>query len=285
MGAFFDGTRPGRIVSSSAGQFELPALYFREDSFQALFTADLQKLQAAMPSDRLHPIAAGRGRGYLGVAALDYLETSVEPYGEVAIVVPVVHGRRPPPVLPVLFELFNSTWPGLGLLVLHLPVTHRLARDAGREVWGYAKFLADMQFQNTPELHECRLDEGGQHILTLRIAKRGLARTERRPLVTYSVKDRALVRTTIQQQAVARAALGAGDSSLVLGETHPVAQSMRALDLDPRPVLTRYFLERAAILSEGEVVEHGVRPLDGYIGADRPGELRSVHFPQPTAPA
>ena len=275
MRAFFDGTRPGRLVSSGAAQFELPALYFRDDSFQALFTADLDKLRAAMPSDRLHPIVAGRGRGFLGVGAFDYLETSFEPYGEVGVVVPVVYGRRPLPILPVLLD---TSRPGFGLLVLHLPVTRRLARDGGREVWGYAKFLADMQFQNTPEFHECRLDEGGEHILTLRIVKRGLALPVRRPLVTYSVKERALVRTTIPQRAVTRTALGGGGSSLVFGETHPVARSIRALDVNPRPVLTRYFLERTAVLPEGEIIERDVRPLDGYLGSDREeGELHTIH--------
>lgn len=275
MRSFFDGTRPGCIMTSASGEWELPALYFRDDSFQAMFTADLDKLRAAMPSDRLSPIVAGRGRGLLGIGAFNYLETSAEPYGEVGVVVPVVHGRRAVPFLPALLD---SIWPGYGLVVLHLPVTRRLARDAGRDVWGFTKFLADMQFQNTPEFQECRLEEGGDHILTLQVVKRGIPVPDGRPAVLYSVKENALVRTTIPQRAVTRFAYGAGGSSLVLGETHPVARSIRELGVELRPVSTRYFLDRTAILPEGEVIERDVRPLDGYLGGDREvGERHAVH--------
>ncbi len=272
MRSFFEGTRPGHAVRCGTEQFEMPVLYFRDDSFQAMFTADLQKLRAAMPSDRLQPIQFGSGRGLVGIAAFDYLETSVDPYGEIGIVVPAVYASKPPPIWPMLLE---SSWPGFGSVVLHLPVTRKLACDGGRLLWGYTKFVADMDFENTPELHEVRLSEGNQHILTLRVMKRGIAFADRRPAITYSVRDRALVRTTIAQRAIARMALGAGGSSLVLGDTHPVARSIRDLGIDTRPILTRYFLERTAILPEGEIIERDVRPLDGFWGADRDrGELR-----------
>lgn len=277
MRAFFDGTRPGQMVSFGGAEFELPILYFRDDAFAAVFTADLAALRGAMPSPRLHPVAVGRGRGLVMVAAFDYLETSVGSYGEVGITVPVVHGRRPPPVLPLIME---SGWRGFGHLILHLPVTTRLAREAGRGQWGYTKFIADMQFQNTPEAHEVRLDEGGQHILTLRVAKRGLVTADRRPIVTYSVKDRSLIRTVIPQVGLARNALGAGGSRLELGDEHPVAGALGGLGIDPRPILTRYYVERSAILPAGEIVERDVRPMDGYQGEERErGELRASYLP------
>lgn len=280
MRAFFQGTRPGRAVALGDMRFELPVLYFRDDSFQSLFTADLAALRAAMPSDKLQPIRVAPGRGLLGIGAFDYRETSVGPYGEVGVVVPVVYGERPPP--PILPALFDSSWPGFGLVVLHLPVTTLLARDGGRVQWGYAKFLADITFQHTPEYQECKLEEAGEHILTLRVARRGLVLPNRRPLVTYSVKDLNLIKTTIPQRSQTQTALGAAGSSLVLGDKHPVAQSIRALGVDPKPLATRTFLGRSAILPEGEVIEEGVGPLDGYPGvATREPRPR---WPEPPPP-
>jgi hypothetical protein len=278
MRTFFEGTRPGRLVTWGTAEFELPVLYFRDDSFGALFSADLDKLRAVMPSDNLHPIPLLRpGRGFIYIGAYDYLDTSVGAYGEVAVAVPAVYGRRPPPLLPTLLE---SRWPGLGGVILHLPVTNRMSRDGGRGQWGYTKFLADMEFQTNPEYLECRLEEDGDHILTLRVAKRGITLPDRRPLITYSVKDGDLIRTRIPQTMLTRTALGARGSSLALGETHPVAQSIKALGVDPRPLMTRYHLDRSTILPEGEVLERGVRPLDGYIGSEREeGELRIGHVP------
>lgn len=282
MRTFFEGTRPGRIVQCGGADIELPALYFRDDSFDALFSADLEALRAAMPSDSLHPVPlVRRGRGVIYVGCFDYLDTSMGPYGEVGIAVPVVYGRRPPP--PLIPLLLETSWPGFGAVILHLPVTRRLARDGGRVQWGYPKFVADMEFQNTPELLECRLDEGGQHILTLRIKKRGPVIPDRRPLITYSVKDGNLLRTKIPQATLSRTALGAGGGSLVVGREHPVAQSLHELGIDPHPLMTRYYPERSAILPEGEVIERSVRPLDGYQGTDlAEGHLHLGHLPSLT---
>ena len=275
MRNFFEGTRPGQRVSAGPYSVELPVLYFRDDSFVSVFTVDAEKARRLMPSRNLHPVPATPGRALLVVAAYDYLETSAEPYGEVAITLPVVHGRRPPPFLPLVL----SSWAGFGHLVLHLPVTARRERDVGRALWGYAKFVADMAFENTPEWYQCRLSEAEEHVLTLRVAKRGVTRVDRRPLVTYSVKDRALLRATMSQTAIMRTALGAGGSSLELGSAHQVAQALRELKIHTRPVMTAGSLDRSAILPAGEIVEREVAPLDGYAGAERDaGKLSATHL-------
>lgn len=267
--SFFEGTRPGTRVSHGVANFELPILYFRDDFFGAFFSADEAALRAVLPSDNLHPLTLGRGRALFGIGAFNYLDTSVGPYGEVGVVVPVVHGKRPLPFVPALLE---ARYPGFGAVVLHLPVTKRIARDAGRGEWGYTKFVADMQFVSTPEHHECQLSEGAEAILTLRVKKGGTLLRDERPLVTYSVKDAKLVRTTIPQRGVVRARLGGGGSWLSLGD-HPVAREIAALRPSRAPIFTRYYVERSGILPAGEVVEEGVRPLDGYRGQDREGTL------------
>ena len=49
-------------------------------------------------------------------------------------------------------------------------------------------------------------------------------------------------------------------------------ESLKDLDLSPTPLLKRYYVERAAILPAGVVVERGVRPLDGYQGTQDEAE-------------
>jgi len=269
MSDFFANTRPGVEVTRGGATFELPILYYRDDCFASFHTADFHRVQALMPSDRLHPVRLPGGRTLVGVAAFNYIDTSIGPYGEVGVVVPAVHGDRAPwPVVPGLLE---ARYPGFGNVVLHLPVTRTEARDAGRGEWGYTKFVADMRFANTPEHLQCRLDEGGRHILTMRVARRGLVSPDRKPLVTYSVRDGDLIRTVIPQVGTVRNALWPLDSSLELGD-HEVAASIRALDLSPHPFMTRYYLERSGILPAGQVVERDVRPLEGFGGSDGVGE-------------
>jgi hypothetical protein len=266
--AFFASSGPKRSVTHGRASFELPILYFRDDCFGLFFGADFDRVRAALPSDRLHPVRLLDGRAIVAVVAFNYVDTSIGTYGEVGVVVPTVHGASPPPrFLPALRE---SRDPRFGLTVLHLPVTNMVARDAGRGEWGYTKFVADMDFEVGPEEQVCRVGEEGQHILTLRVPRGGLLMGDRSPIVTFSVKDGDLVRTEIPQRASYRMGLRPSGASLELGD-HPVARSIRDLGLSPRPFMSRYFVERAGILPSGSVVERGVRPLDGYRGSDRVG--------------
>jgi hypothetical protein len=269
---FFSDTRPGESVSHGCASFELPILYFRDDLFGLSFAADLSQVRALMPSDRLHPVRLPGGKAIVGIFAMNYYETTVGPYGEVAVAVPVVHGSKvPPSLLPLLLE---SNYPGFGLLILHLPVTTLAARDGGRAVWGFTKFTSEMVFTLTPEFLECRLSEEGTHILTLRVARQGMALRERKPIITYTVKKERLIRTKIPQKGSQRLALRPQDAFLELGD-HPVAASIRELGISDKPFVSRYYMERSGILPKGEVIEEGVRPLDGYYGSDREGTLET----------
>lgn len=274
MAGFFEGTRPGTVTERGTARFELPILYFRDDAFALFFTAEARSVTALMPSARLHPVRMPGGRALVGIAAFNYIETSIGPYGEVAVVVPVVHGRKPLPLVPALME---AGYRGFGNLVLHLPVTGTDPRDAGRGVWGYTKFVADMRFTIGPGSLACRMEEEGEHILTMDVPRRGIFRRDPKPLVTYSVLEGRLIRTVIPQRAMFFLGLRPGGARLKLG-SHEVSRSIAALGLAPRPLMSRVYLHRPAILPAGEVVEEGVRPMEGYRGLDREGlhEIRMV---------
>lgn len=268
MKGFFESAGPGRTITHGKATFSIPIHYYRDDLFALFFSADPERVRALMPSERLHPVALPGGRAMVGIAAFNYIDTSIGPYGEVAVVLPAVYGERPPPML--LPALMEARYRGFGCLVLHLPVTGVLPRDAGRGEWGYTKFVADMGFTITPESLECRMFEERTHILTLTAARKGIPLRDRRPLVTYSVRGGDLIKTVIPQRGTCRVCLLPRGSSLELGN-HPVAQSLRDLGLSNRPFMSRYYLERSGILPKGEVIERRVRPLDGYRGRDREG--------------
>lgn len=269
MKGFFNQVSERRTVTHGGATFELPILYFRDDLFLLFFTADLERVRAQMPSPHLHPVAMPRGRALVGIAAFNYLETSIGPYGEVGMAIPVVYRDRPP--LPILPAFMESRFTGFGTLVTHLPVTKTTARDAGRGEWGYPKFVADMRFGNTPEYHECELSEDGEHILTMRVMKKGHLRRDKKPLINYTVHDSSLVKTVVPQKGIFRERFNPAGSFVNFGD-HPVAQSMLGLGISKKPILSRYYLERSAILPSGEVIEEGVKPYEGYFGSDRQGE-------------
>lgn len=221
-----------------------------------------------MPSPNLHPLRLPHGRAVIVIAAYNYRDTTIGPYGEIPVVIPVVFNAKKGPFSSLIPLLRESSYPNFGVLVQHLPVTKVIARDAGRGEWGYTKFVADMTFRVTPEYFHCTMNEKETHILDLHVPRKGIRMTDKRPLTTYSVKEGQLIKTVIRQYGIKRVGLLPQDAFVTYGN-HPMANSIKALDISKKPFMSMYYTERSGILPSGEVMETGVNPFDGYIGATR----------------
>ena len=262
---FFAGTRPGQTVTHGGATFELPILYRRDDLFGLYFTGDADKIQARLPSNRLHPVRLPNGRAIVAIFAFNYMETSIGPYGEIPVAIPAVYGKETGPLTGWLPALLESSYPGFGVFVMHLPVTTAAAKDAGRGEWGYPKFVADMDFQITPERMSCAMREGNKPVLDVTVMRRGIHLRDNKPLTTYSVKNHRLIKTVIPQKGIKRVSLFTHGSGATLGD-HPVADSIRALGISKRPFMSVYYPERAGILPSGKEIETGVQNAQGHMG-------------------
>lgn len=271
MEHFFANVRPGKKVTYGDDVFEMPILYHRDDFFLLYFTADVKKVISIIPSKKLFPVTLPNGKAIVAIAAFNYMETTIGPYGEVPVTIPVIYGKKPFPLTGIVPALMESRYPGFGLLIQHLPVTNELARNAGREVWGYTKFVADMHFSITPEFMECRMWEEDDHILDIRVARKGFYLKDTKPIITYSIKNNSLIKTTIPQKGVKRVSFNTKDSFLKLG-SHPMSQSIKELSISDHPFMGAYYSERAAILPAGEQIEANVGQFEGYIGKNREGK-------------
>ena len=277
MQTFFGDSKPVNTVTHGEATFDLPILYYRDDAFALYFTADFEKVKAAMPSDKLHPVILPGNKAIVAICAFNYIDTSIGSYGEVAVALPAVFDKQLTSFSGLLAAIRESGYPGFGVVVMHLPVTRVEARDAGRGEWGYTKFLADMHFSISPEYMECRMLEGDAPIIDMRLKRKGFYLRDKKPLTTFSVKNGDLIKTVIPQTATKRISLMPGGSRLELGD-HPVAESIRSLGISDRPFMSVYFPERAGILPSGAVIENGVRPLEGHLGDDRKA-VHSVQYP------
>jgi hypothetical protein len=263
---FFKWTGPTtKGVDVGSAQIDLPIMYYRDDSFAGFFSAAYEPVRALLPSRDLYPVMLPGGRATVAVLAFNYIETSIGPYGEIGIALPCTFGQQAPPLLPLLLE---GKYPGWGGFVLHLPVTSRVARDGGRVIYGYTKFVADMAFEKRPAYQRVRMDEGDTHILTLTVLQQGLVLKDNRPLITYSVRDGDLLKTTIPSRAVYQLGFKPGLGTLELGD-HEVADQLRELDISTTALVTRNYLSRAGILPAGEPIAQADAPHTGHAGQDR----------------
>jgi hypothetical protein len=153
-----------------------------------------------------------------------------------------------------------------GAFVLHLPVTSKAARDGGRG-WGYPKFTADIEFEDSVQTVRATLSEGGHRILAHTVRPSGQPTVTGMPLTLYSVSNGQLWEQSVPRFALQRRRWGRDGGLLELGE-HQVADELRGLDIQPQPFLTMHF--SAARISFPGVRSIGpARPYLGYIGDER----------------
>jgi hypothetical protein len=260
-------------IDVGAGVVELPLRYWRADRFLAIFPADADRIRAILPSPKVHPLLLAPGRAALAVTAFNFHETSLGRYGEIGIAPLVTEFPFAPPMLPLLAERVMP-WCGY---IMHLPVTSRLGRDAGREIWNYPKFLADMDFDRFSDRQSVRLEENGRHILTLTVAQRGLAMRDDNPTRTFTVQNGQLIKTTIRNRGIAQVNVGPGAGTLELGD-HPIAEEIRALGTSRKPWITKNSLEFQVLLPSGEPAGPASIDYDGYRGTDHDTARLTIRY-------
>jgi Acetoacetate decarboxylase (ADC) len=223
----------------------LPIRYRDAESMTAFFPLPTRHVRGLLPSPQMKPVEVVPGYSVVAFVAFEYPDTDIGPYNELGMCFPILF--KNPLSLPFLPMLFEKRYPRLGFYVHHLPVTTDVANRAGREFYGYPKFVADIHFEENGEQRICHLHEGGKHVLSLAVDRpEGRLREEERNLVTYSILGDEVLKTVIEtrMQIEHRRIRGA---SLTLGE-HSISRELRRLEISDRILESRFAGELEAVL-------------------------------------
>ena len=245
--AFFEGVPQMEAVLGDE-VLRLPVFYYDGTAISAVFLARLGALRRLMPDPRICPARLAPGLGAVAVTCFEYRDTDIGPYNELAISVPL---NEP---------WFLANLPGRALIgglrrrrlhawVHHLPVTTEIARASGVEVYNYPKFVAGIDFEQTPTHRVCRLSEGQEHILTLSGERIPTPRSEQFQMFSHLWMDRQPQSSEFKINAVEMGMrLRPGAASLELGDRHPIARELAGVLVSRRPIQYQYMARFEGIL-------------------------------------
>jgi hypothetical protein len=163
-----------------------------------------------------------------------YLDGDLGPYHELAVAFLVRHrGMEPASAVTKSAEIARGF---IGAFIHQLPVNQEFTLEAGRDIWGFPKFLADIDVDLAGPVARCELRHDGEHVLSLSV-RRGFTMPARGSSVdAYSHADGVLRRTAWSMQPTGVRGRPAG-AELTLGD-HPIAKELRSLGLPRRAALS-----------------------------------------------
>ncbi len=127
-------------------------LFFRDASMMGgLFTTPTSSARAALAGHAFAPLEICSGTAIVAVQCFEYRDTDVGPYNEVSVSVAVARpGERRARTL--LRALLHREFSGV---VLDLPVNTEISVHGGIDFFGFPKWLAEIQFEQSAGERRC----------------------------------------------------------------------------------------------------------------------------------
>lgn len=244
---FFDGvTQVDAEIGGEAAK--LPVFYHDASAMTALFPARFGELRKLMPDPRFVPARLAPGLGALAISCLEYYDTDIGPYNELAVAV------------PLNVPAYRANVPGRALAeglrrhqihsyVLHLPVTTEIALRGGVDFYGFPKFLGRIEFEDAGGRRRCSLFEGKEPILRLtgeRLHPEG--RDEVQDFLHLWLDRQPQLAEFRQHRLDVGSTFRPGAAVLELERRHPIAQELDRLLVARRSLQYEYVPRLEAIL-------------------------------------
>ena len=139
---FFDVPRTAYTTSHTRTQ--VPMFFYRTAARIINYFIDYDRVLPKLEGTGLSPCRFFKKKAMVSLIFFNYQDVTIGAYDEVVISIMVYPEPLGPPSLPIptiLFAKKAALWKKLGAYVLEMPVTIPAARAAGREIWGFPKFL------------------------------------------------------------------------------------------------------------------------------------------------
>ena len=168
---FFDV--PWTYYLTSYTRTQVPMFFFNISARFIHYFLDYEVARKKLEGTGLLPCRFFRNKALVSLIFFNYKEVTIGGYDEVTITIMAYpESMKPPrnPLTTILFKKKGHTWGNMGGYVLEMPVTIPAARAAGREIWGFPKFLTRIPYKLDGDSFEFGVEdpETGESIIEVK---------------------------------------------------------------------------------------------------------------------
>jgi hypothetical protein len=229
------GARRFEIEERSLGY---PARFQDGSSAVGLFMVPASAAQALIHESGFEVAQLLPGRAAFSLSCVHYRESDCGVYNEIsmAFFVKKKHAKRSG--IPYLGTWLDIARDAAATWIWKLPVTTRIANDAGILMWGFPKTIEEIDFQVSDGRAAFNLRMDGQQVLGYSVRARGKRQQPRGASAVYSSFEGA-PHVTYLEHEFRDVGVSLGGGRLHLGD-HPIAEQLRGLGLPRRPLIATW---------------------------------------------
>jgi hypothetical protein len=226
-----------RRVLSDGTECPLPIRYFDVQCLVATYLTDLDRAAGLLKSTGLQAVSQEDGKAVVLLYCIEYRITDIGPYNEVGL---TVLAAAPGDPIPANY-------------VVNLPVTTAVASRAGREIWGYNKFVAAIDVKSDGKNFSTILRDTDAEMIGSLEGRRGASvPTPPTDILTFTLHQGRLIKTVIRVLTPSSSSSGEDFVFKIGTSSHPMTSNLRTVALDgARPVLVHYTDPFQALLFPG----------------------------------
>jgi hypothetical protein len=218
----------------------IPVEVRRAQSWFASFAVPLDTAQSLIDYSGLAAASTLPGRALCSLAFVDYSDGDLDPYHEFAVAVLV---REPG----------GTSRKPAGAFIHQLPVDQAFTCEAGRTMWGFPKFIADIDIQaGARGAGSATLTHDGRRVVSLRIGAGLPVPSRGTALDAFSYREGVLRRTKWNLHG-AGSRMRPGGARVDLGG-HPFADELRGLGFPRRALMSGSLSDVRMEFAAAEVV-------------------------------
>lgn len=142
---FFDV--PRTHVTTSHTTTQIPIFFFASTSLIINYFIDYDAVLPMLQGTGLLPIRFFNGKALVSLVFFNYHKGSMEDYREVVLGVVSQVETLKPPLFPSATLLLSQKARNLAIYAIDMPVTTMASLAAGREIWGFPKFVTTIPYE------------------------------------------------------------------------------------------------------------------------------------------